>query len=116
MGFKTEKIGEGSEYLTWEMGEKDENYDWEVGQDPTQIRWQRWIMELGSVLDAYNYTRPEYMSTEHMRTGDESPGLEHCVGLMWEILGGRGEDDSEMGEFLRQQMLVTRLNSCDWGK
>lgn len=57
-------------------------------------------MELGSVLDIYNYIRLEYMSIEYMRIGDKSFGLEYCVGLMWEILGGGGED-SEMGEFLR---------------
>lgn len=43
------------------------------------------------VLDIYNYAIPE---AEYMRTGNKCPGLEHCFGLMWKIMGGCGEIDS----------------------
>lgn len=53
-------------------------------------------MELVSVLDITIYTKLE---AEYMRTGNRYPGLEHCFGLMWKILGGGGKDVSERMDF-----------------
>lgn len=57
-------------------------------------------MDLVSELGINNYTRPE---AEYMRMGDKCPSLEHCFRLMWKILAGGKNGDSEMNGFLKSK-------------
>lgn len=57
-------------------------------------------MDLASESGLNNYPGP---AAECTRMGDECPGLEHCFGLMWIILAGGKNDDSEMNGFLRSK-------------
>lgn len=88
MRYKTEKSAGSLEYVLWGMEIKELNKMIEKQMDSV------------SVLGIYNYTRPE---AEYMSMGDKCPGLEHCFGLMWKILAGGKNDDSEMNGFLRSR-------------